>query len=313
MKSSHFSLPRRLPDGGTIGVFSPAGPPVAARVDRGIARLESHGYRCVVASDAIGSHEYFSAPDDIRLASFHSMLADPAIDRMMMTRGGYGISRIVHRIDWSAVAKSGKLLCGFSDFTALNLAATAKAGLVTLAGPGVATDFGEESDEGERADDHAFMEAHFWPLIQGEAISVQVTTDHAYPAQQIEGPLWGSNLSLLCHMVGTPFLPNIVGGILFLEEIDEKPYAVERMLLQLFHAGILQKQRAILVGDFTDCDPETGRFPYTMEYVVRTLRRMVDCPVLTQLPFGHVARKLTIPFGADATLTVAAEQYTLRY
>jgi len=313
MKSSRFSLPRLPPAGGTIGVFSPAGPPAAARVERGIARLESHGYRCVVASDAIANHEYFSAPDDVRLASFHSMLADPAIDMMMMTRGGYGISRIVHRIDWDAVAKSGKLLCGFSDFTVLNLAAVSKAGLVTLAGPGVATDFGEESYDGGIADDHAFMEAHFWPLIQGGAISVEVTADHEYPAQQIEAPLWGSNLSLLCHMVGTPFMPDISGGILFLEEIDEKPYAVERMILQLFHAGILQEQRAILVGDFSDCDPEIDRFPYSMDHVVRTLRRMVGCPVLTELPFGHVARKLTIPFGADATLTLADQRYTLSY
>lgn len=302
-----------LPAGGTIGVFSPAGPPVAARVERGIARLESHGVKCVVAADAIGSHEYFSAPDDIRLASFHKMLADPGIDLMMMTRGGYGISRIVHRIDWDAVARSGKILCGFSDFTAINLAAIASGGFVTLAGPGVATDFGDEAYEGQLADDHAFMEQHFWPLVRGQSIQVEVETEHAYAAQRITGPLWGSNLSLLSHMVGTPFLPDISGGILFLEEIGEKPYAVERMILQLFHAGILQKQGAILLGDFSDCHPEDDRFPYTMDYVVRTLRQIVSCPVLTGLPFGHVARKVTIPFGAVATLAIADQRYSLSY
>lgn len=302
-----------LPAGGTIGVFSPAGPPVAARVERGIARLESRGVKCAVAADAIGSHEYFSARDDIRLASFHKMLADPGIDMMMMTRGGYGISRIVHRIDWDAVARSGKILCGFSDFTAINLAAIASGGFVTLAGPGVATDFGDEAYEGQLADDHAFMEQHFWPLVQGQSIQVEVEAEHAYAAQRITGPLWGSNLSLLSHMVGTPFLPDISGGILFLEEIGEKPYAVERMILQLFHAGILQKQGAILLGDFSDCDPEDDRFPYTMDYVVRTLRQIVNCPVLTGLPFGHVARKVTIPFGAVATLAIADQRYSLSY
>jgi len=313
MKSSRFALPRMLPLGGTIGVFSPAGPPGVARVERGIARLESRGYRCVVATDAVGTHEYFSAPDDVRLASFHHMLADPAIDMMMMTRGGYGISRIVHRIDWDAVAKSGKLLCGFSDFTAINLAAISKAGLVTLAGPGVATDFGDEIYEGQVADDHAFMERHFWPLLAGESVDTEVHAEHHYPTEVIEGPLWGSNLSLLSHMVGTPLMPDIAGGILFLEEIGEQPYAVERMIMQLFHAGILHKQRAILIGDFHDCDPEAGRFAYTMEYVVNTLRQLVSCPVLTNLAFGHIARKLTIPFGADATLAIAEQRYTLSY
>lgn len=313
MISSRFTLPRALPVGGTIGVFSPAGPPNAERVNRGITRLEGAGYRCVLADAAIGAHEYFSATDEVRLASFHQMLADPAIDMMMMTRGGYGLSRLIHHIDWQAVAQSGKLLCGFSDFTAINLAALAKCGFVTLAGPGVATDFGDESYDGEVAEQHTFMERHFWPLAHGQLMRVEVNAEHRYAAQTIDGPLWGSNLSLLAHLVGTPFMPNVAGGILFLEEIDEKPYAVERMMLQLFHAGILQTQRAILIGDFSDCDPESGRFPYTMEYVLRTLRELVDCPVLTGLPFGHVARKLSIPFGADATLAIADQRYTLRF
>ncbi|MFN7475925.1 MAG: LD-carboxypeptidase, partial [Burkholderiales bacterium] len=122
MKSSRYAIPRPLPRGAIIGVFSPAGAPVAERVQRGVSRIEALGYRCLLADDALGAYEYFSAPDDLRLASFNKLLADPKVDAMMMTRGGYGISRIVHRIDWEAVAKSGKVLCGFSDFTAINLA-----------------------------------------------------------------------------------------------------------------------------------------------------------------------------------------------
>jgi muramoyltetrapeptide carboxypeptidase len=313
MKSTRFAIPRPLPKGGTIGVFSPAGPPVVERVNRGIARLEAAGYRCVLADDALGAHEYFSAPDDVRLASFNQLLADPAIDMMMMTRGGYGISRIVHRIDWQAVAKSGKILCGFSDFTAVNLAALGVGNFVTLAGAGVATDFGDNAYEGDVAEDHAFMEKHFWPVLRGEPVSVTVEASHAYPPQIIQGPVWGSNLSLVSHLVGTSFMPRIDGGILFLEEIAEQPYAIERMVLQLFHAGILQNQRAILIGDFTDCEPEPNRFPYSMAHVVSTLQRLVTCPVLTAFPFGHIARKLTIPIGADASVAISDGGYRVSF
>ncbi|MCE2724637.1 MAG: LD-carboxypeptidase [Burkholderiales bacterium] len=313
MKSSRYAIPRPLPRGAIIGVFSPAGPPVAERVQRGVSRIEALGYRCLLADDALGAYEYFSAPDDLRLASFNKLLADPKVDAMMMTRGGYGISRIVHRIDWEAVAKSGKVLCGFSDFTAINLAAIAKGNYVTLAGSGVATDFGDEIYEGQLADDHTFMEQHFWPILLGEPVEVDVALAHRYIAQTINGPIWGSNLSLVSDLVGTPFMPNIAGGILFLEEIGERPYAAERMIWQLFHAGILQKQCAILVGDFNDCEPEANRFPYSMSHVVNTLRGIVDCPVLTNFPFGHIARKLTIPFGADATLTIADGRYSVSF
>ena len=132
-------------------------------------------------------------------------------------------------------------------------------------------------------------------------------------SETISGPIWGSNLSMLTHLVGTPFMPDIDGGIMFVEEIAEQPYAIERMLLQLFHAGILQRQKALLCADFTDCEPAAGRFPYSIAHVVDTLRTLLPFPVLTGLPFGHVAKKLTIPFGADATLAISDNAYTLSY
>jgi muramoyltetrapeptide carboxypeptidase len=313
MHTSRFALPRALPHGGTIGIFSASGAPAPLRVAQGVATLEAAGYRCVVAPHATESYEYFSAPDDIRLADFHQMLADPAIDMMMMSRGGYGLSRIVHRIDWAAVAASKKILCGFSDFTALNLGALARANLITLAGPGVATDFGEDSPDSEAQDAHNFMQSHFWPVARGESVSVDVATPHPYQGATLSGTLWGSNLSLLCDLGGSSFIPDIQGGILFIEEIGEKPYAVERMFLQLYHAGVLSQQKAIVLGEFTDCEPAADRYPYSMQHVINTLRTLLPVPVLTDLPFGHVARKLTLPYGADATLVINDGGYTLNY
>ena len=314
MRSGTYSVPRPLLPGGTIGLFAPSGVINVERHEKSVAYLRSLGFKVVVAADAAAQYRYFAGTDAQRLAGFHQMLADPSLDALMMIRGGYGWSRLLHRIDWNLLASAQKTLVGFSDFTALNLAALAKCNLITFAGPGAAIDFGGADDPDYVQLDHAFMEAHCWPALSGETVRAgPFDCTHSYAAQSLQGPLWGSNLSLLAHLVGTPYLPAIEGGILFLEEIGEQPYAVERMCLQLFHAGILQKQQAIVLGDFTDCEPEAGRFPYSLEHVVETLRELLPIPVLTNLPFGHVARKLTLPHGATATLDIQPGQYSLAY
>lgn len=314
MNSSRLTVPKLLKHGGTIGVMSQSGAVDPARLARGVARLEALGYRVVLADHVASQHEYFSAPDDVRLASLHKLIADPSVDMLMMSRGGYGLSRIVHRINWRAVRDSQKLFCGFSDFTAFNLAAAARGNMITLAGPGVAVDFGDEAYEGESAADHDYMQRHWQQVIHTGSDEIEVASPHPYAPQHHSGPLWGSNLSLLAHATGTDIMPDITGGILFVEEIDEAPYAIERMFLQLYHAGILQAQRAIVLGGFTDCEPpDNGRFPYAISHVIATLRQWLPCPVLTDLPFGHVPQKLTLPFGAEATLDISADGYRLAY
>ena len=314
MNPGKYSSPRQLPAGGTIGLFAPSGVVNQERHEKSVAHLRDLGYRVLIAAESSEQWRYFAGTDEQRLAGFHSLLANPAVDALMMIRGGYGWSRLLNSLDWNLVASVRKSLIGFSDFTALNLAALAKSSLVTFAGPGAAIDFGGMGDPESVQADHAFMEAHCWPALRGApAQTGPFACDHAYAAQTIEGPLWGSNLSLVAHLAGTPYMPEIEGGIMFFEEIGEKPYAVERMFLQLFHAGILQKQKALIMGDFTDCQPEKDRFPYSIEHVTETLRKLLPIPVLAGLPFGHVARKLTLPFGAIATLDIEPGQYRLSY
>ena len=320
MNAGLFSTPRPLAAGGTIGLFAPSGVVNRERHEKSVSHLRALGYRVVVAPESHEQWRYFAGTDEQRLNAFHTMLADPDIDAMMMIRGGYGWSRLLHRVDWDLVASAGKTLVGFSDFTALNLGALAKSNLITFAGPGATIDFGGIDDGPEVQADHAFMEAHCWPALRGEKVqTTPFTSDlqHRYGAQALSGPLWGSNLSLVAHLSGTPYCPDIDGGIMFFEEIGEKPYAVERMFLHLFHAGVLQKQKAILLGDFTDCEPEKDRFPYSVAHVIETLRGLLPIPVLTGLSFGHVARKVTLPFGAIATLDIedggGASQYRLSY
>jgi muramoyltetrapeptide carboxypeptidase len=309
--------PPPITAGATIGVFSPSGALAKERLDAGVATLESRGFRVVVAPEALSEWRYFAGTDDERLASFHHMVADKSIDAMMMSRGGYGWSRLIHRVDWQAVANSNKAFCGFSDFTAFNLAALAKANYITFAGPGAATDFDWRDRTAETVADHDFMDLHAWRTLAGQRVEAgpfpHADSAFVHAPQVIRGSIWGSNLSLLTHLVGTPYMPAITGGILFVEEIDEQPYAIERMFLQLFHAGVLQQQKALILGDFTDCTPTSGRFPYAMEHVVEALRTWLPYPVLTGLPFGHVARKLTIPYGSDASLHINERDFSLVY
>ncbi len=320
MSSSASSLvpPYRRPrlTGSTcsIGVFAPSGVVNPATLANGVRTLESLGHRVTLAPEVHEQWRYFAGTDAQRLASFHTMVADPNIELMVMARGGYGWSRLLAQIDWQAVQASGKVFMGYSDFTAFQLAALRHAKLVTYTGPGAATDFDWSADSEAVAADHAFMNANCWPVLAGSPHSVGwLNSEHGYAAQSLPGTLWGSNLSLLSHLVGTPYFPEVNGGMLFIEEIDEQPYAVERMFLQLLHAGVLGRQKALVLGNFTNCEPEGGRFPYAMEHVIESLRSWLPCPVLTGLPFGHVAKKLTLPFGAEAVLTIEAGRFSLSF
>jgi muramoyltetrapeptide carboxypeptidase len=288
-------------------VFALSGAVDPARLEEASARLRAAGHRVVLADEARAQWRYFAGTDEERLAGFHRLLDDPSIDLMIAARGGYGISRVLAGIDWPRVAASGKVFCGFSDFTAFNCAALARGGLATAHGPMLAIDFGDgEPDE--------FMQRHFASTLWGTQDSETVACDHGHAPGAVAGTLWGGNLSVLAHLVGTPYLPAVDGGLLYVEEIAEEPYAVERLFLQLHHAGILARSRAILLGDFTDCVPANpARYPYSMAEVIETLAGIAPCPVLTGLPFGHVARKLTLPFGSEALLALQPGSYTLSW
>ena len=303
-----LSSPAPEPSRGVgIGIFSPSGRANPVQVAAGAAWLASRGHRVVTSPQALLEWRYFGGNDAERAEGFHRLLGDPSLDILMASRGGYGLSRILPLIDWRRVRRARKALVGFSDFTALNCGALARAGLASFHGPMAGVDFGDGEPD-------AFMRAHFDATLFGTGDTVAVETEPHAPPARVPGTLWGGNLSLLTHLVGTAYLPRVRGGILYLEEIGEQPYAVERMFLQLAHAGVLRDQRAILLGDFTDCTPtNTQRYAYTMPEAVETLRAIAGCPVLEGLPFGHVARKLTLPFGMPGTVTIGSGGYTVSW
>lgn len=330
-----------------IYIYSPSGAVRdKAAFKRGIARLKTLGHDVEVDVAALASHLRFAGDDETRLAAIHRAAASGA-DVALISRGGYGITRILGGIKYKAVAKAidkGMLFVGISDFTAFSQAMLAKTGSITWAGPALCEGFGvaDASDnadgQGHRggsggkkgdttgAGPDAIMEDCFNDLLtgQGEGAgwrqhrepAVNATNSeatHALPTRAIaifdtytvkNALLWGGNLAILSSLAGTPYLPQVKGGVLFLEDVAEHPYRVERMLTQLLHAGILAQQKAIVLGQFTEYKLNPHDKGFKLQTVVDWLRRQLRIPVLTNLPYGHVATKVLLPVGAEVDLVV---------
>lgn len=276
-----------------IYLISPSSAATPEGVERGQARLQSLGYPTDLDSGALARDTRFAGTDTQRVQAIERAIAQPH-PIVMVTRGGYGLTRILPRIDWRAVADSGKRFVGFSDFTAFNLALLAQTGAVSYSGATLIADFG-----GAQTDE--LTEALFDEVMADELEVLSFETDDADPVD-CRGVLWGGNLAMLAALVGTPYMPQIDGGILFLEDVGEHPYRIERMLTQLWHAGILQRQQAIVLGEFSQYRLAEHDQGFDLPDVVRWLRQTVKVPVVTGLPYGHVPTKATLPVGVQAGL-----------
>jgi muramoyltetrapeptide carboxypeptidase len=281
-----------------IGLYAPAGfATEPAAVERAIELLAADGHRVVVDASAGGRWQRFAGTDDERLAAVWRMADDPRVELAITVRGGYGWSRLLARLDFKALAAARKRWMGHSDFTAFQLAALAHAGMATFAGPMAAYDFGAEAPS-------AYTLAHCWGLLDDERFEARCALDG--PDLSGEGRLWGGNLAMVSHLVGTPHFPDVEGGILFLEDIGEHPYRIERMLYQLHFAGVIRRQRAVLLGTFNGYQLGANDGGYDFDAMVAHLRSVVDVPVFTGLPFGHCPEKLTLPVGGQCALRVRA-------
>ncbi|HPG80081.1 MAG TPA: LD-carboxypeptidase [Piscinibacter sp.] len=296
----------------TLTLFTPSGVVAAAKPLRlAQRRLAKLGFEVALDDAALARHQRFGGDDDTRLAALHRVAKQsPSI--AMATRGGYGLTRLLDRIDWKVIATSierGTRWVGHSDFTALQLALLAHARGTTWAGPMACFDFGREAGEhGEKTLDavdevtrDCFVEA-----MSGELEAVGFRTEPGFDGLDVRGLLWGGNLCMVASLLGTPHWPRIKGGVLFLEDVNEHPYRIERSLLQLQQAGVLDAQKAVVLGAFTDFRPSPLDRGYSLKTMVAQLRSVTRTPILTGLPFGHVPTKVTLPVGARVQLVVQA-------
>lgn len=287
-----------------IAIVAPGGAPLdEAAVQRGLARLRVQG--CTVHNyyDPARKFQRFGGTDAGRLAQLNAAAADPDVQVVMALRGSYGLSRILPEIDFAAMAASGKLFVGYSDFTAFHMGLMARTGGASFAGPMFCDDFIRD----EAVD---FTLRQFWDCIAGPRHRV-VAAAANNPAVDLEGTLWGGNLAMLVHLLGTPYFPEVDGGILFVEDVNEHPYRVERMLLQLLHAGVIGRQKAVLLGDFSNYRLSAQDNGYDFDVMLAYLRERLPVPLLTGLEFGHIARRVTLPVGAQARLVSDADGFTL--
>ena len=303
-----------------IYIYSPSGATRdKAAFKRGVQRLKKAGYGVTLDDAALLSEQRFAGDDAVRLAAIGRASA-AQVDMTLIARGGYGLSRILPQIDYEAISASiarGTQWMGFSDFTALQLALLAKQGVgpgsITWAGLSVGDDIACIPRDGAEPDDITM--ACFDDVLQGigEGAGWRMSAAQAERCGEVaieNAPLWGGNLSMVCSLLGTPYFPNyqalkgVKNGVLFLEDVGETPYKIERMLTQLLHAGVLQSQSAIVLGAFNNYKLTPHDKGFNFKTVVAWLRQHVNIPIVEGLPFGHVETKVCLPVGARVSLQV---------
>ena len=300
-------LPRPLARSGRVAVVAPASAALdPADAAAGLAALRAAGLAVEAVETAPAG--YLAGTDADRARALNRALGRDDLDAVVCLRGGYGLLRILDRVDYAAARARPKLVVGYSDVTALHLALWTEARLPGVSGPMVASDWAPGLD--------AETEADFWRVVGGAA-DYDVVGPGGEPLAclregEAEGTLLGGNLALTCALVGTPYLPDLGGAILFVEDVGEAPYRIDGLLARLRLAGVLERLGGLVFGLFTGTDVPPGRPTFSVDEVLAHYARYVDGPVASGLVYGHVRRKATVPIGVRARLTASASGTALR-
>lgn len=288
----------------TIRLIAPSGychnQPAA---QRGIRRLHADGHQLENLAAVTRRFQRFAGNDAERLADINDLASLSLLpDIILAVRGGYGASRLLDHIDYVALQRrllnQPVALCGHSDFTAIQLALLAQTGLITFSAPMLAGNFGAETLS-------EFTCHHFWQTLTSPTVNISWLSQTS-DSGEWQGTLWGGNLAMICSLIGTPWLPQIEDGILVIEDVNEHPFRIERMLIQLQQSGILARQRAVIAGSFTSTAISDYDHGFDFASVWQYLRDRCQRPVITDLAFGHDTDTVTLPLGASAQLRVSA-------
>lgn len=295
-------LGKRLQKGDTIGLIAPSGAVrTEGAIERAIEETKRMGYRVKVGESCGKVYGYLSGTDEVRARDINVMFADDEVDAIVCVRGGYGTMRLLDLLDYDVIRANPKIFVGYSDITALHAAMFERCGLVTFHAPMAVSDWsGGPLDEASRA---SMLRA----LASSEPMGELVNTPEYHARQTVvpgtcEGTLVGGNLSLITGLLGTPYELDVKDRILFIEEVGERTYCVDRMLTQLRLSGAFDKCAGVVFGDFKDCPIEYPAFGLSLEEVIRDV--VVPCgkPVFAGLQVGHCTPKLSLPHGVRCRL-----------
>ncbi len=299
--------PAKLKKGDTVGILSPASKPKdETKIDNGIKYLESLGYRVKEGKSVRKSYGYLAGTDEERVQDLHDMFNDKSIKAIFCTRGGYGTPRLLNKINYNIIKKNPKIFVGYSDITALQMAFFKKAGLVTFSGPMTAVEMNDKIDP--------FTEENFWAMVTSSAkYGVLKNPDNekfeSINTGSATGRLIGGNLSLILSTFGTPYCPLFNDSILIFEDVDEEPYRVDRYLSQLANGKVFEQMKGMIIASMTDCGPTERTQPtLTLEQVLSDYFKEIKVPVITNLVYGHISRKNTIPFGIKARIDAKTKE-----
>lgn len=285
-----FAPPSALRAQDTVQLVAPAGPFDRASFDRGLEVLSSR-YRPRFDDGIFSRSRYLAGDDDRRLAELTSAWRNDEVRALFAARGGYGVMRLLARLDVEALPH--KPIVGFSDLTALHLALQAK-GRISIHAP-VVTQLGRSSPE---------VVQRLFDLLERDVVAPPLTATETFVGGRAEGPLIGGNLSVLTRLIGTPYLPDLTGAILLLEDVTERPYRLDRMWTHLRLAGVFEKVRGIALGEFTHCE-EKGEAWGPLD-VLRDLAREVNLPCASGFPIGHGEVNCAVPLGVRVRLDADA-------
>ncbi len=293
-------IPEPLKEGDKIAIVSPAGISRAQNVYNALPVLQELGWEPYTSAHAFGRHGTYSGTDDERYADLEEALLNPEVKAILCSRGGYGAVHLLERLDRLPLRDNAKWIIGFSDISALH-ALMSKHGIASIHGPmakHIATHSGEDSDS-----------QALFGILRGEPQTFEVAPHRLNRYGTAIAPLTGGNMAVLTGLIGTPYDLIKPDTILFIEDVSEPIYKIERMMYQLKLSGVLGQIKGLIVGDFTEYSPDADNS--SMESMIAEMVKEYDYPVAFGVPFGHA--KNIIPFieSAEATLTVSPEGVTI--
>jgi len=297
----NYLKPNKLLKGDLIGIISPASSPDdLSLIESGVRYIEGLGYHTILGKNVGKIRGYLAGTDEERVEDIHQMFSDKKVKAIFCLRGGYGAFRLLDKINYKLIRNNFKIFVGFSEITTLQMAFLQKSNLITFAGPMVLPNFSKEVS--------TYTEENFWRMITSTKKPGMVELPESCKLSSlnpgiVSGSVIGGNLAVFVSLLGTKFLPDLKNKILFLEEINEPPYKIDRMLNQLRLNNVFKKVKGVILGSFVDCrEPDEKKKTLTLEEVLEDYFRDLKIPVIHSFPHGHIKDLVTLAIGSKIKL-----------